>query len=56
MYFVCNVVDVAGIEPAFANSVLHLANQPFHAHKAAVTDISPVRGEAICTSLMVRWK
>jgi len=40
MNFVCNIVDVAGIEPAFANSVLSnfVRANHFTPLKAAVTD------------------
>ena len=42
MYFVCNIVDVAGIEPAFANSVLS-------------NFVNYLRRQALCTLADTSW-
>ena len=48
MYFVCNIVDVAGIEPAFANSVLSNFVRSNH--------FTPyLRRQALCTLADTSW-
>ena len=60
MYFVCNIVDVAGIEPAFANSVLSnfVRSNHFTPSSSLPLTAAPsnyLRRQALCTLADTSW-